>query len=103
MAREVGPRPADETVREALRQALRERPHTALELSGAVGIPHKQVDDHLEHLQRSAEASGETFVIEPARCKACGHEFRDRARLSRPSKCPKCKSERIEAPRFSLE
>jgi predicted Zn-ribbon and HTH transcriptional regulator len=97
-AREIRPRAANETVRAALREALRGHPRTALELSAAVGIPHKQIDDHLEHLRRS----GDALVVEPASCLACGFEFRDRSRTSRPSRCPKCKSERIDPPRFSL-
>jgi hypothetical protein len=100
-AREIQPRAANETVRDALREALRGRPLTALELSGAVGIPHKQVEGHLEHLQKSAGANGETLVVDPATCLGCGYAFRDRDRLSRPSRCPKCKSERIDPPRFS--
>jgi len=89
-------------VRAALREALRGRPLTALELSAAVGIPHKQVDDHLEHLQKSVTAEGEALVMDPATCLGCGYVFRDRTRTSRPSRCPKCKSERIDPPRFSL-
>jgi transcriptional regulator len=101
-AREIRPRAANETVRAALREALRGRPLTALELSAAVGIAHKQVDDHLEHLQKSVSAEGETLVVDPATCLGCGYVFRERTRTSRPSRCPKCKSERIDPPRFSL-
>jgi transcriptional regulator len=95
---EARPRAANETVRTALREALRGAPLTALELSAAVGIPHKQVDEHLEHLQRS----GVALVIEPAACLGCGYEFGGRTRTSRPSRCPECKSERIRPARFSL-
>lgn len=96
--RESRPRAANETVREALREALRGAPSTTLELSAAVGIPHKQVDEHLEHLQRS----GVRLAIEPATCLGCGYEFKGRTRTSRPSRCPECKSERIRPARFSL-
>ena len=103
MARERAPRPATETVRDALREALTgSRALTALELSSLVGIAHKQVVDHLEHLQRSLAAAGNELIVEPARCPKCEYEFEDRTRLGRPSRCPKCKSERVEAPRFRI-
>jgi predicted Zn-ribbon and HTH transcriptional regulator len=42
---------------------------------------------------------------EPARCTACGFVFGDRAerRLHTPSRCPRCRSERISEPRFRIE
>jgi transcriptional regulator len=103
MAKERLPRPANETIRAALRAALTgDRSLTALELSSLVGIAHKQVDEHLEHLQRSLAGAGDELVVEPARCMGCEYIFRDRGKLSRPSRCPKCKGERIEPPRFRI-
>lgn len=98
-----GPREADQTVRDEIRRLLGGRALTALEISGQVGIPHKAVDAHLEHLQRSAAHHGERFVIEAATCLGCHYEFTDRERLGRPSRCPKCKGERIDPPRFRIE
>jgi predicted Zn-ribbon and HTH transcriptional regulator len=99
----TGPEERQATVRAALRQALRAGPRTARELSGAVGVPEKQVAAHLEHLARSLKAAGERLRVEPARCQDCGFTFRKRDRLSRPSRCPVCRSERLAAPRFALE
>ncbi len=97
------PRAAAETVRVAIRKLLSGRALTALEISGQVGIPHKAVDEHLEHLQRSSAHRGERFVVEAASCLGCHYEFNDRQRLGRPSRCPKCKGERIDPPRFRIE
>jgi predicted Zn-ribbon and HTH transcriptional regulator len=99
----TGPTERQATIRAALRQALRAGPRTARELSGAVGVPEKQVAAHLEHLARSLKASGERLRVEPARCQDCGFTFRKRDRLSRPSRCPVCRSERLDAPRFAVE
>jgi predicted Zn-ribbon and HTH transcriptional regulator len=96
------PKPRAETLRQALTAALRERPQTARELSGAVRIAEREVLDHLAHLERSLAAAGEQLVIEPARCKSCGFAFEARARHGRPSRCPECRSERISTPRFSI-
>ncbi len=90
------------TVRAALREALRAGPLTARELSGKVGIPEKQVAGHLEHLGRSLKAAGGRLHVEPPRCLDCGFVFRKRDRLSRPSRCPVCRGERVDAPRFAL-
>ncbi|MBC8073997.1 MAG: transcriptional regulator [Deltaproteobacteria bacterium] len=103
MAKERQPRPANETIRDALRAALTgDRSLTALELSSLVGIAHKQVDEHLEHLQRSLAGAGDELVVEPARCTSCEYIFKDRTKLGRPSRCPKCKGERVEPPRFRI-
>ena len=90
------------TVRAALRAALRNGPRTARELSAQVGIPEKQVAGHLEHLGRSLKAAGQRLHVDPARCLDCGFVFRKRDRLSRPSRCPVCRGERVDAPRFDL-
>jgi predicted Zn-ribbon and HTH transcriptional regulator len=91
------------TVRAALREALRAGPLTARELSARVGIPEKQVAGHLEHLARSLRAARERLGVEPARCQACGFVFRKRDRLTRPSRCPVCRGEHLDAPRFAIE
>lgn len=91
-----------ETVRGALRAALRAGPRTARELSAQVGIPEKQVAGHLEHLGRSLKAAGQRLHVDPARCLDCGFVFRKRDRLSRPSRCPVCRSEHLDAPRFAI-
>jgi transcriptional regulator len=90
------------TLREALRRVLSEGRFTAHELSGRVGISEKDVAGHLEHLARSVKGSGDRFDVEPARCQDCGFVFRDRTRLTRPSRCPRCKSERLAPARYGI-
>lgn len=96
------PRDAGETPRQALRRILATGPHTALELSARVGLREKDVAAHLEHLQRSLRHGDERFVVEPARCLDCGYAFRDRARLARPSACPRCRGQHLAAPVFRI-
>jgi predicted Zn-ribbon and HTH transcriptional regulator len=91
-----------ETVREAIAAELRGAPVTARELSERVGIPEREVGDHLEHLARSARGRGEHLVVEPPRCLACGFAFEGRDRPEKPGKCPSCRATRIAPPRFSL-
>jgi predicted Zn-ribbon and HTH transcriptional regulator len=88
------------TIREAIRHVLADGFATAREISGRVGVSEKDVAGHLEHLQRSLKAAGERLEIEPAKCLACGFVFKDRSRLTTPSRCPRCKDEGITPPRF---
>ena len=90
------------TVRSALREVLREGPLTARELSARVGIGEKEVSGHLEHLARSLRHGSERLRVEPAQCLACAFVFKARTRLTKPSKCPMCRSERMDPPRFVI-
>ena len=101
--KETYPAPRTETVRRAIHDALVEEPLTAHELSFRVGVPERDVAEHLESIERSAKRHGERFIVEPARCAECEFVFRKRERLKAPSRCPVCKSERIHPPSFRLE
>jgi transcriptional regulator len=92
-----------ETVRKSLIQTLRNGRYSAHDLSAEVSIPEKDVVAHLEHLRRSLAHGNERLVIEPPRCAACEFVFKKRERLAAPSRCPRCRSERIESPLFSIE
>jgi predicted Zn-ribbon and HTH transcriptional regulator len=95
-------RPATETPRQAIRRHLREAPLTARELSARVGLREKDAVAHLEHLARSARAAGERLQREPSRCLGCGFVFKDRARLGKPSGCPRCRATHVTAPVFRI-
>jgi len=99
-----GPQPKErrETVREELRRHLKEGWLTALQLSSLLGLSEKALPPHLEHLRKSSVALGEQLEIEPAVCSGCDFTFEQRDRFTRPSRCPECKGERIEAPRFRI-
>jgi predicted Zn-ribbon and HTH transcriptional regulator len=99
MASESGSGTHPQRLREALRGA---EPKTAKELSRELSIGEKEVAAALEKLGRSLEHGPLQLRIEPARCLACGFEFRERSRVSRPSRCPQCRAERIAPARFSI-
>ena len=92
-----------ETARQALKAVLRDYTCTARDLSQQVSVSEKDVAGHLEHLQRSLPHEGERLKVEPAVCAECGFVFKKRDRLSRPTRCPKCRSGRIDPPRFTIE
>ncbi|WP_437950914.1 transcriptional regulator [Sorangium sp. So ce296] len=97
------PAPRSETVRQTLLEELRRGAATAWELSARVGLRERDVTPHLEHLARSLRARGERLSIAPARCLGCGYAFDERRSLAKPSRCPACRGERIEAPRFRVD
>ena len=90
------------TIRQEIIDLLSQEELTALEISRMVGIREKAVLDHLPHIARSMEARNKRLHITPPRCRECGYAFRDRRRFSRPSRCPRCKSEALEEPGFRV-
>ncbi len=91
------------TVRDRICAVLEQGPQGSLQISQLVGIPQGEVAGHLEHLSRSLTHRGQQLVVLPARCLACEFIFEGRRRFGRPSRCPQCRKERIEPPRFSVE
>jgi hypothetical protein len=96
------PRQQPTTLRRQILDLLAERTLTARDISMAVGIGEKQVLPHLEHIRRSLHRQHRTLKIIPSVCRQCGFVFHKRDRLTRPGKCPACRGEAIEPPRFTL-
>jgi len=90
----------DATTRQRIAAELREAALTADELSTAVGAPTAAVYDHLDHVRASLD--DETLLVAPPTCRSCGFDGFD-DRLAHPSRCPDCRSERIEPPAFRIE
>lgn len=96
------PQERTETVRHAIVEELRKGALTARDLAARIGLLERDTVPHLEHLERSLRGRGERFELLAARCLGCGYSFEDRRALSKPSRCPRCRGERIEAPRFRV-
>ena len=90
------------TIRQRLIDCLYGGPYTARDLSGKVGIAEKEVVSHLSHIDRTLAGKGRKLDIIPACCQVCGFTFDSKKRYSRPSRCPKCRSERTTAPVFQI-
>lgn len=97
------PSEAHDTTRKAIIAALELGPCTARDLSAAVRISEREVSAHLEHIRKSLLPSTRHLKIVPAECKKCGFAFVKREKLRRPGKCPLCKGESIQEPRFVIE
>ena len=74
------------------------------QLAQMLGIPERQVEEHLAHVVKTvASDPAHRFILDPSVCPDCGFLFRDRTKLTRPGRCPKCRGEGITAPRYGIE
>jgi predicted Zn-ribbon and HTH transcriptional regulator len=89
------------TPRQAMKELLAEQSRSSLELSQLLSLSEKEVLGHLAHLAR-APGPGKHFHLTPAVCRHCGFVFKKRDRLTRPSRCPRCRHQSISRPRFAL-
>lgn len=94
----------EQTPRQALTAVLTGTLKSSYELARLLGLSERQVEDHLAHVVRSlARDRARRFILEPSACQDCGFVFRGRTRLTRPSRCPRCRSEAVSAPRYGIE
>jgi predicted Zn-ribbon and HTH transcriptional regulator len=99
------PVPADrtDTVRHEIIALLEGRAASAREISTSVGIPEKEVYDHLGHIRKTMSKRSRRLVVTPALCLKCGFLFKKREKLRKPHRCPVCQGELIEDPLFSVK
>jgi len=91
------------TIRQQIMQAITGTRCSARDLAHRIGISERDVEDHLAHIGKSvARDRRSRFLLEPSTCQDCEFVFRGRTRLTRPSRCPKCRSEAISPPRFEI-
>ncbi len=90
------------TIRQEIMDLLGEEELNAMDLSQLLGIPEKEVFEHLEHVARTAKVHGRKFIIQPFLCLKCGFSFKDRNRLSRPGRCPRCRESHIRMATYSI-
>ena len=89
----------DQTPRRRLIELLTGTLLSSNQLAQLMGIPERQVEEHLTHIVKTiASDPSRTFVLERSECQHCGFAFRERTKLTRPSRCPRCRSEAITAP-----
>lgn len=105
------------TRRQEIMVMLRERQWTLDELARNFVVSKKVIINDLEHIARSVARpslrsfgkpqdrlrSGQARLqIHPPTCESCGFRFKDRARFSDPSRCPRCRNEHLRAQRFQI-
>jgi predicted Zn-ribbon and HTH transcriptional regulator len=90
------------TLRQEIMTLLAGEQMSVRDLSKYLKINEKDVYTHLRHVERTVAASGKSLSIKPSRCFKCGYLFKNRRRLTRPSRCPQCRSTHLESPLFSI-
>ncbi len=91
------------TRRQEITGLLREREMGFEELRLWLEVPVKLLAEDLRHVERSLRSGRERLRMSAARCAECGFVFRERQRPAPPGRCPRCRSQRIEEPRFRVE
>jgi transcriptional regulator len=91
-----------ETIRRNIISLLEGNTLSSREISVDVRIAEREVYEHLEHIQRTANKNKQKFLVQPAACKKCGFEFSKRDRLTKPGRCPVCRGESIQEPLFAI-
>jgi len=88
-----------QTRREKIAELIKKQDLTPSEIAKFLDISVKTVIEDLQHIALSKKYG--KMLIMPARCRKCGYEFKPEIKL--PKKCPRCKSQWIDEPRFMLE
>ena len=96
--------PPERTPRQRIIDLITDTRLSSHQLAQMLGIPERQVEEHLVHVVKTvARDPSRRFILEPSVCPDCGFLFRDRTKLTRPSRCPKCRGEGITAPRYGID
>jgi predicted Zn-ribbon and HTH transcriptional regulator len=96
--------PVSRTVRQRMIDLLHGTRLSSYQLAQMLGISERQVEEHLVHVAKTiARDRQKQFILEPSTCSHCRFIFRERTKFTRPSRCPRCRSESISAPRYGID
>ncbi|MCD6189294.1 MAG: transcriptional regulator [Thermococcus sp.] len=93
------------TRRQKIIKLLEERDYSVSELAILLDMrgkgSRKVILEDLRTIAGIVKREGKVLLIQPAQCKKCGFVFKPEIKI--PGRCPKCRSEWIEEPRFKIE
>ena len=94
----------EETVRQRLVRWLSRYSYDFEQLRHALEVSARDLEDELRHVERSLRRQGRKLVVDGPTCRECGFGFPGRAarHLHPPGRCPRCRSQRIEPPKFRI-
>jgi transcriptional regulator len=76
---------------------LLDNPLCLSEIARLYDVPLKDVADDMAHLRKTLKQSAYRLDVTPAECRRCDFVF-SAEKLSKPSKCPQCRSTWLEEP-----
>ncbi len=88
------------TRREEIIEKLSKRAESAYQLANYYKVELKEILEDLDHMAKSTKPRKLKQI--PARCKHCGFIYKERSKVKKPSRCPRCRSERIQAQLFRI-
>ena len=88
-------------LRRDLIDLLLNRPMSVVQLARLLDERPADVADDLEHLFKSLKHVEFSATVEAAACRKCGFQFSN-DKLTKPSKCPKCRSTWVTEPLISI-
>jgi transcriptional regulator len=91
-----------DTIRHRIVSLLSEQTSSVKQVSHELRLPEREICEHLEHIRKTMHKGTLRLKVEPASCYKCGFVFRKRGRLTKPGKCPMCRSELIADPLFAV-
>ena len=89
------------TRRQQIIELLEQNKQSAQQLANYFQTELKEIVEDLEHIRKSIKPR--KLKVTHACCKKCNFVFKERDKISKPSKCPRCKSEWVEAQMFWIE
>ncbi|MBW3017363.1 hypothetical protein KY316_03235, partial [Candidatus Woesearchaeota archaeon] len=90
------------TRREEIFELLKKGRMSAQDIANMFGCILSDIEEDLMHLAKSVRPRYELRMF-PAQCKDCGFVYKERSKVKKPSKCPRCRSESISPPLFKIE
>jgi transcriptional regulator len=89
------------TRREEIGDLLTKEEKSAQELAYLFKVEMFEILEDLKHIKYSIRPNKLSVI--PAQCKKCGFAFKERSRVKKPSRCPKCRGEWILAATFGIK
>jgi predicted Zn-ribbon and HTH transcriptional regulator len=90
------------TTRHDIIWKLKEQSMSVRELCRYFNTEKKETIEDLKHISKSILPKNR-LLREDAVCNGCGFVFKDRIKLSTPTKCPKCRHESMTEVRFRIK
>lgn len=75
---------------------------TLQEMADLTNFAVKTIANDLDSVRKSIKSENKRIEVNPATCMGCNYIFSGRNRISDPSKCPECHSERISPQKFRI-
>ena len=89
--------------REALIDRLQRHEASAIDLAKEFKRSVSGIEEDIEHIRTTLRNNKELYLlIRPAMCSLCDYVFPTN-KAKTPSRCPNCKKEKIQVPKFAVK